>query len=126
MHALIISLILTVGPALAEEPLPQPVEPAAGRLLLNSAVLGAGMALVGAGAYNLTQAGEAYDDYLVADDQGASDALLSEQVRPRQVAGIAELGLGAAALGVGTILWIRTDGVQVGGGPGQLIVRLRF
>jgi hypothetical protein len=115
MHILTLALALSAAPALAQEPAeaaaPEPT-PAPGRLLLNTAVVGTGLGLAGAAVYNLTQAREAYQDYLDSNDQVAADALLHEEVRPRQVAGITEAGLAVVALGSGALLWASTDGLE--------------
>lgn len=125
-------LLLLTTPALAEQPEPLPTQPAAeapprpGRLLLDTAVLGAGLGLAAAGAFNLTQANAAYGDYLALSDDAQAAAFLEADVRPRQIAGIAELGAAAACLGVGIALWSTTDGLSLTAGPGALGVAGRF
>jgi hypothetical protein len=111
MYTLILAAALGSAPGLAQEPLGDPPPPPPQRPLLNSAVTAAGLGLVGAGAYNLTQANAAYGDYLAEGDASRAEAIRNDDVRPRQVAGLLELGLGAAALGGGIALWAGTEGL---------------
>jgi hypothetical protein len=114
MSALILAAALLASPAMAQElpaSEPTPAGPAPSRLVLNGAVLGAGLGLAGAAAYNLTQANAAYRDYLAEPDATAATAILDDEVRPRQLAGIAEAGVAVAALGGGAILWATTEGL---------------
>jgi hypothetical protein len=115
MRALALAVALLSAPAVAqqvpESSLPPP-PPAHGRLVLNGAVMGAGLGLAGAAVYNLTQASAAYGDYLVEPDASRAAALLTDEVRPRQVAGLAEAGLAVACLGAGALLWVTTEGLE--------------
>jgi len=110
MHSIALIVALGSTTALGQDAPPEPVStisaPTHARLLLNTAVLGAGIGITAAGAYNLTQASEAYDDYLSQAAGVQDDSILVQEVRPRQVVGIAELGLGVAAMGAGTALWL--------------------
>lgn len=102
-------LLATPGSVLADEPgaaeLPTP------RLLANTAVLSAGLGLGSVAAYNLTQAREAYADYLEEPDADRAERLLADQVRPRQIAAIAEGAASLVTLGAGVALWATTDGI---------------
>ncbi len=115
MHTLVLAIALGSSPALAQDAPVQAAPPAPTRLVLNTAVLGVGLGLVGAGAYNLTQAREAYADYTAQPASLQDDSILTQEVRPRQIAGIAELGAGALGLGVGTLMWATTDGLDAPG-----------
>ncbi len=133
MRIPVLSVLFLVSlPVLAEQPDPIPTEPApapsasAGRLLLNTVVVGAGLGLATAGAYNLTQANGAYGDYLAEADASQAAAFLQAEVRPRQVAGITELGLAVVCIGAGAVLWGTTDHLQVGVGPGSVRLAARF
>ena len=114
MSALLFAAALLASPALAQiAPAadPAPAVPAPSRLVLNGAVMGAGLGLAGAAAYNLTQANAAYQDYAAEPDATRASSILSDEVRPRQIAGLAEAGLAVAALGSGALLWATTDGL---------------
>jgi len=130
MRLLVLAVALGSAPVLAQDPAPQAVPPVAtpstGRLVLNTAVMGAGLGLASAGAYNLTQATQAYGDYLREQDDTTRDAMLRDDVRVRQIAGISELGLAAVCLGVGTVLWVSTDEVSLTVGPNAVGLTGRF
>ena len=118
MRAIVLAATIVSAPALAQEPAPLAAtdtatsSPKPARLALNTAALGAGLGLAGVAAYNLTQAREAYRDYLDEPDDDIAAAMLADDVRPRQMAGMAEAGLAVAALGTGVVLWVSTDGLD--------------
>ncbi len=130
VHTLLLAVTLGSSPALAQDAVPTEPPPAAspstGRLVLNTAVVGAGLGLASVGAYNLTQATQAYGDYLREQDDTTRDAMLQDDVRVRQIAGLSELGLAAVCLGVGTVLWARTDDVSLTVGPNTVGLAGRF
>ena len=99
---------LPVLPSLAhaQEPDPGAAPP---RLLVNAAVVGAGLGLGTVAAYNYTQAREAYRDYLDEPDTDRAERLLANQVRPRQIAVITEGAASLAAIGAGVALWATTN-----------------
>ncbi len=109
---LALALPAHAGPVALDVPTEPVAPPSQARLLLNSATIGAGLGLAGASLYNLSQAREAYTDYLDEPDTAAAETLLSEQVRPRQVAAIAEAGGAVLALGTGALLWATTEGLE--------------
>ena len=130
VHLLLLAVALGSTPALAQEAVPADPPPAAtprtGRLLLNTAVMGAGLGLASVGAYNLTQATQAYGDYMREQDDTTRDAILRDDVRVRQIAGLSELGLAAVCLGVGTALWVGTEELSLTVGPNAVGLTGRF
>lgn len=76
----------------------------AGRYVLDSALTGGGAATLFAAGFNLFQARNAYDDYLAEADPVLAEALLENEVRPRQNVAIAEGIVGVVGLGAG--LWL--------------------
>jgi len=130
LHLLLLAAALGSTPAIAQDAVPAGPPPATtprtGRLVLNTAVMGAGLGLASVGAYNLTQATQAYGDYLREQDDTTRDAMLRDDVRVRQIAGISEIGLAAVCLGVGTVLWVSTDDVSLTVGPNAVGLTGRF
>jgi len=91
--------------------------PAWQRFLINTAVTGAGAGLGGAAIFNFRQARSAYLDYQEAATTDAGDAILADEVRPRQTLAIGEGVAAAALLAGGGILWWSSDRVSLQAGP---------
>ena len=95
------------------------------RLTLNGVATAGGLALGTAAVLTYVEARSAYDDFLVARNDGVAERIYESQVQPRTTAYIAE-GIGALLLlGASGALWATTD-LSVAPSLGGLSVNGRF
>ncbi len=103
------ALLLVPAELWAQEPTTAPT-PA--RLVLNGTVLGAGLGLGSSALYSYAQTREAYQSYLDEPSDSEAEWWLTNEVRPRQVATIAQGAASLAAITAGVALWATTEGLD--------------